>query len=142
MSDSDDNGSDYQESEVEEPPPSDDEDEDEDYPKTGHSSGSKKKYVTGEERLTDNMMTTKEYSRLVSTLAELYNRGLEVHPDLRDLIIEKNIFDPLDLAVLHISMKQIPCPVTIERPINDMIEIWHRHEMILPSELEKYLIGG
>jgi hypothetical protein len=122
--------------ELEEMGPTKEGDEDEeDYdnaPPTQLPSGSVK-YITGANRRTDPIMTLKEYTRLISTLAMMYDRKLQVHP----LVAARQgqIFDSLDLATLHISMKEVPCPVVIERPVADGVEVWKRDEMVLPSEL-------
>ena len=93
----------------------------------------------GENRITNNIMTKFEYARLISGLSEMYAAGLPLHP-----ILQKNkgdIYDPLDLAQLHVDkfLRIIPCPINIERPIPDgSFDVWSPRDMILPSELVTY----
>lgn len=129
----------------------DDEDEDEDAdedifgedPVTAAKTVTSKEgnYVYGSQRITGNIMHLTDLSRLASSLAHMYSLGLEVHPVLLKSAREKGIYDPLDLAILHIGMREVPCPIYFKRHLRDgSIEIWTRDEMILPSELDDYLI--
>jgi len=115
--------------------PKDPEDEDDEYDEPESEPSVPVTQVVGP-RMTDRIMTKFEYARLVSALATLYSAGLEVHPKVEAVARSRGVYDLLDLAEIHISFKDVPCPVNIERPMpNGTFEVWRREEMILPSEL-------
>lgn len=98
------------------------------------------KTITGANRTTDMIMTKYEYTRLISALAKAYEEGLKTHSKLDQLLDEhrrngEEIYDPLDLAEIHVRNQDIPCPIHIERVMPDKsIEIWYLAEMILPHD--------
>lgn len=115
--------------------PKQDEEEEDDYDESEEDPKSQPTKIA-RDRTTDNIMSKFEYARLVSALATLYAAGLEVHPKVEVEARTRKLYDPLDLAEVHISFRDVPCPVNIERPMPDgTFEIWKREEMILPSEL-------
>ena len=76
------------------------------------------------------------YCGLVASLAKMYEENLPVNDVLAEMIGRRQIIDPLDLAELHISNKEIPVPIFIYRPLpNGTIDVWNRTEMILPFEI-------
>ncbi|GIW70166.1 MAG: hypothetical protein KatS3mg101_0913 [Patescibacteria group bacterium] len=81
-------------------------------------------------------MTKYEYARLLGTLAKLYEKDFPVHPKLMEEAKKRKIYDPLDLATLHLSMKELPCPILLvrRRPDGSVLKLSPR-EMILPDEL-------
>ena len=92
--------------------------------------------ITGDNRKTTNTMNKYELSRLISTLAKLYEKNFIVHPKLKIEARSRSIFDSLDLAELHMYMKEIPYPIQLKRRMPDGTEeIWRVRDMILPHEL-------
>ena len=110
-------------------------DEEEEIPSDDKHSSKQTERISLGERKTDQIMTKYEYSRLISTLAKMYEKGLDLDPDLISIVEQKKLIDPLDVAELHIKMG-IQCPIKIIRPLpNGKVEIWKVSEMILPYDL-------
>jgi hypothetical protein len=50
----------------------------------------------------------------------------------------KDIYDPLDLAEIHILDQSLPFPVDILRPVGvNIFDVWNPTEMVLPPNIHK-----
>lgn len=116
----------------------DEEDEEEEEEKDTSLGDSNVVYNMGKDRVQDPIMTKYEYARCISSLAGMYSLNFPLHPKLKVQQEKKNIYDPLDLAELHILDQTLPFPIDIQRPIkgNEKVyDVWNPTEMILPPNL-------
>lgn len=93
--------------------------------------------ITGDQRITGNIMTKYEYSRIISSLADMYSGGLPVSPKLKSFVV--GIIDSIDIAEIHMAHRLlVPVPIDIERPMmgrGQIVEVWNPREMYLPTDL-------
>lgn len=97
--------------------------------------------VYGSNRKTDPIMTQYEYARAISTLAKLYELNFTLHPVLAKEARKRKLIDALDIAELHMNMKELPYPIDIIRPMPDGTnEVWMPREMKAPPDLPTLFI--
>jgi hypothetical protein len=100
-------------------------------------------FIRGDDRMTDNIMSKFEYARVVGALAKMYDANFPLHLDVKAAAEDLEYYDPLDIAVLHLSMRDIPCPIDILRPMpSGKFEEWNPSEMVFPSEMYDHKFVG
>lgn len=80
--------------------------------------------VPAEDRITSDMMTKAEYTRVIAERAKQIENGAMV-------VISHNEHDPSRIAIEEIKLKK--CPLSIVRHYNNYKEIWEVNEMIAPK---------
>lgn len=82
------------------------------------------KIVPDDERITSEIMTLAEYTRVLSERAQQISDGSPIFVDIGDES------DPIKIAEMEI--KQRRCPIEIRRHITkDIVEVWKVNEMIV-----------
>lgn len=105
----------------------------------------KKTFYRGKDRQFNRILFTYEHDRLVGTLLSMIDtKGFNVDPMVfdyckRDGYSDRDITKSLTLAKVWTKYcKVIPYPLELRRHLrNDIFEIWHPMECILPHELEE-----